>query len=429
MPYYATVLLVIETAVMLMTMTLALVLASASWPSPAMLAAREPAVKNLQTGATVLRVATFALVLGAVGPAVTALRAARDAAAEQAMWNALADQVVLTFPAVAGGAFEDVMPGVGRIVQDAERRGALALSYVLTRDALGLDGQDIAPYRYLVLVNRRWLDLMWSHRSGTGVEGEGAGTTEGLVRLSPGQVPADARAFLEAGLPVWMRHPAGWDPFTDGMTFYRYEGTRRLPFVRIGGELVFPAAGEALIVLVPEVHRLFNDSFLTSLASSRNLLFTGLEPTRDLVAQYGLEDRIQVRYSAEEGILRAQFTAYFAALRAGSLVALAVALAVSTGIGAFITAVLNARRDFVLRLAGQSWWTVVRPRVVREGLAGVVLSVLVMLVQAARNPDLGSSFSDAGYAAAAAATAILALPWFHRAAARWVFIRVGLRRL
>ena len=427
-PYYIKALLVFEAVVILTTMGFALALSVASWPSPTMLAAREPAVKSFRNSSVVLQVVTFALVLVAVAPAFTAYTQAKNAAAEQAMWKALADQVVLSFPVgTRESDFQQLMPDVGDVVRAAERRNTVALSYAFTREDLRLNGHDIAPYRYLVLINRRWLDLMLSEQHDGGTRG--SGPMAGLVPLSLNQVPEGARAFLDASMPVWLRKQTGQEQFWNQLSFYRYVGTRKLPFSRLGGELVFPNANEAIIALVPRVHELFNDSFLISVASSRNLLFTGLEATQRLLSEQGLQERIRVKYSAEEGILRAQFTAYFAWLRAGSLVALTIALAVSTGIGAFITAVLKARRDFVLRLAGKSWWTILSQRVIREWLAGAVLTALVILVQTARGSSLVQASQGSVYVAAAAAAVLLTLPLVHFVAARWVFAKVSLRRL
>lgn len=104
------------------------------------------------------------------------------------------------------------------------------------------------------------------------------------------------------------------------VSFYRYAEAGQLPLAVIGGQLVFP--DDALVVVVPGVYEPFNDTFLVSTASSGNLVFTGLGPTQALLTQHGLQHRVLVKYAAEEGILYAQFTAYFAWLRAGSFAAL-----------------------------------------------------------------------------------------------------------
>ncbi|MDI3328884.1 MAG: hypothetical protein QJR06_10045 [Alicyclobacillaceae bacterium] len=425
-PYYTKVLLVFEAVVVLTTMGCAFALSVASWPSPAMLAAREPAVKSLQKSSVALKVVTFMLVLAAVAPAFAAYTEARNAADEQAMWKSLADQVVLVFPARAGESgkesgreiesnFQQLMPGVGDVVQVAEARNAVALSYTFTPEDIG---SDIAPYRYVTLINRRWLDLMLPENRDGGTAGNRP--VPGLVPLSLDQVPEGAKQFLDDSMPGWLRDKKNQGEILDKLQFYRYSGARKLPFARFSGELVFPNDNEAIIVLVPGVHEIFDDDFLTASASSRNLVFTGLEATQRLLSERGLQGRIRVNYMAEEGILRAQFTAYFAWLRAGSLVALVVALAIAAVIGAFITAVLKAKRDFPLRLGGKSWWTILRGRVMREWLVGAALTILVMLLQGSQ----GRAF-----VAAAAVAVLLTLPLVHFVAARWVFTKVSLRRL
>nr|PZN38726.1 MAG: hypothetical protein DIU70_10530 [Bacillota bacterium] len=184
-PYYAKVLAIFEIAVIAVTMALALVLAAVSWPSPAMLAAREPAVKTLRNGTAVLRLVKYTLILATIGPAITAFAHAKDAAAEQAMWKALADQVVLSFPlGTTESDFQRLMPHVGQVVQAAESRNAVAFSYAIPGEHLRINRHDIAPYRYLVLVNQRWLDLMLSQ--GQPRENPGREPAAGFVPLSRG---------------------------------------------------------------------------------------------------------------------------------------------------------------------------------------------------------------------------------------------------
>ncbi len=414
-PYYAEVLLTFEAIVVLVTMAGAVVLSVASWPNAAILAARESAVKSLRTSAVILKAVTFALVLVAVAPAFTAYMQAQSAAAEQAQWKALADQVVLSFPMRTNEReFQRLMPDVGRVIQDAEARNAVALSYTWTDDHLR--NVDLGPYAYLALVNQRWFDLMLA--ADRGGDARGNQPVPGLIPVPADQTPSDVIRVLGAQLELSSRDRLTAAEMLSKVAFYRYAGSIPLPLAVVGGELVFPEA--ALVVVVPSLHAIFNDSFLVSVASSRNLLFTGLGPTQALIAQHGSQRDVQVRYVAEEGILRAQFTAYFAWLRAGSFAALIVALVVSAAIGAFIAAVLKARRDFPLRLAGQPWWAILADRVGREWAVGAVLTVLVIL---ARGGD-----SVALVAGVAVAASVIA-PLTHLVAARWTFTNVSLRRM
>jgi hypothetical protein len=220
-------------------------------------------------------------------------------------------------------------------------------------------------------------------------------------------------------MELWSRDHRTAAEVLSKVAFYRYSESIKMPVSLAGnGDLVFP--DDALIIVAPRVHEMFNDDFLASAASSKNLVFTGLGPTQALIAQHGLQHKVQVKYVAEEGILRAQFTAYFAWLQGVSLVALIVALVVSALVGAFITAVLKARRDFPLRLAGKRWLEILPDRVAREWVVGVALAVLVILVRGLQGSVLVAAVAVAG---------LLLSPLTHLMAARWAFVNVSLRRL
>jgi hypothetical protein len=416
-PYYARELLTFDAIVILTTMVCAVAMSLASWPSARMLAAREPAVKSLRTTSFVLKAATFALVLAAVAPAFAAYTDAQAAATDQAKWKALADHVALSFDAGMGETgFQELMSSVGNVVNDAEERNSVALSYTWTNEMV-LTG-DLEPYENVSLVNQRWLDLMLGEGRGGG---NGGGQPEpGLIPLTPDQIPDNIRQFLGLQLPLWSRDDLTAVGALSKMSFYRYSAPAALPLARGGGgdDLVF--SNDAIVVVAPSLHGMFNDDFLASAASTRNLVFKGLGPTQALVADYGLQDKVYVKYVAEEGILRAQYTAYFAWLQGMSLVALIVALVVAALIGAFITAVLKARRDFLLRLAGKHWAEILADRVAREWTAGVALIGLVILV---RGLEGGVLVADVAVAA------LLLSPLIHLVAARWAFARVSLRRL
>ncbi len=92
---------------------------------------------------------------------------------------------------------------------------------------------------------------------------------------------------------------------------------------------------------------------------------TGVAATLQLLERHGLDvqalrdhdinGELKVVYIAEEGILQAQFAAYLVWLQNLSLFAFIIAFSVATAISALITATLQAKRDFPLRLAGKSW--------------------------------------------------------------------------
>ena len=145
------------------------------------------------------------------------------------------------------------------------------------------------------------------------------------------------------------------------------------------GDLVFPR--HPLLVVVPAAADTFNGDFLASLTSTNNLVFAGLDATTALLREHGLSDTVQIKYAAEDGVLRAQFAAYEAWLRGFALLALLAAFVLALAISASITALLHARRDFPLRLDGRTWPVILRPRVVKEWMLGLLLGGVVLLAQ------------------------------------------------
>jgi hypothetical protein len=413
-PLYASILLTFDAIVIVLTMASAVAMSFASWPGPAMLANREPAVKSLRKVSVALKALTFVLVLAAVAPAFTAFTNARSTAVQQARWKALADQVALSFPSAMGeSGFQQIMGKVGDVVNDAERRRAVALSYTWDRDSL--EGVDLGTYDTLSLVSEGWLRLMLEK----GDESMSPGAAPGLTPLPANQLSENAKQFLGESLALWSRDHSTAAKALGKVSFYHFSESVQIPLSSAGGgELVFPK--DAIVVVAPNLHSMFNDSFLASAASTRNLVFTGLGPTQALIAQHGLQYKMTVKYAAEEGVLLAQFTAYFAWLQGVSLAALIVALIVSSLIAAFIAAVLRSRRDFPLRLAGQRWSEILADRIAAESLVGAALAVMIILLRGGQGALL---------VAAAAAVGLLASPITHLLATRWTFTNVSRRRL
>jgi len=408
-PSYVSTLATFNAMVLVATTVFAVVMCVTSWPSARMLAVREPAVTRLRGTSVALKAASFVLVLTAVGPALTAYTDAENVAAQQATWRSLSDQVSLVLPAAIKdeSAFQAVKKNLGDVVGDAEARGSVALSYTWTGD--GPAGLDFGPDRNLALVNQRWLDLTLN--SGDGQR------ASGLLALSQDQIPGGVKRHLEGSLPLWTRHQLSTTQALSQFRFYRYSGPNEIPLSTASG-MVF--LDTAIVMVAPAVHDVFNDSFLGSVLSSKNLILTGLGATQALVAKHGLHNKVSVKYVAEEGILAAQYTAYFAWLRSISLASLVVALVISALITAFITAVTKARRDFPLRLSGSHWRKILVGRIAKEWLAGVVLAAPVIAFAGTQAAPL---------VAGVAVLCLLAAPLMHLAAAQWSFTNVSLRKI
>jgi hypothetical protein len=174
----------------------------------------------------------------------------------------------------------------------------------------------------------------------------------------------------------------------------------------------------------------YSDFNSTALISTKNIVFTGVVATQQLLERHGLDAQalrnrgfkgnLHVVYIAEEGLLLAQFAAYVVWLRTLALLALAIAFTVAAAISALITALLQAKRDFPLRVAGWSWLRILQGRVAREVLVGVGLVGFVVLLQ--RPEAMGAVL-------AAAALGLLVVPLSHLFAARWCFHGVSRRRI
>lgn len=408
-PYYAQVLAVFGAIVLGLTLLATLLMSVASWPTAEMLAARRPAAAGLRGTSTVLRAGVFVLVVAAAAPAASAYAQATQAADQQATWYSLSDEVALTFPSALGeDGFSRIMPAVGDLVTSAEADDAVALSYTWSTDPLA--GRDFGSEPDLALVNHAWLELM--------LGSDAAAQMTDFEPLAHDQLPAGIRGFLEPSMRLWARDDQPGADALAPLTFYRYTSFTPIPMATAGGgDLRF--LDTAIIAVTPSLHAVFNDSFLSSLASSQNLVFAGLAPTLALVQANDLTGKVDVRHVAEDGVLRAQYTAYFAWLRSASLVALGIALAVSAAVGALITAMLRSRRDFPMRLAGNSWARILSGRVSAEWLAGLVITGLVLARQGG---------TSAALVVLTAAIALLISPLTHLAAARWTFTTLTLRR-
>ncbi|CCQ98309.1 hypothetical protein CULT_840002 [[Clostridium] ultunense Esp] len=51
-------------------------------------------------------------------------------------------------------------------------------------------------------------------------------------------------------MPLWLRGHKHQNGMLNKIKLYRYSGTEKLPFAKMGGELVFAKANEALILLI-----------------------------------------------------------------------------------------------------------------------------------------------------------------------------------
>lgn len=410
------VLVGLQVAVIAVSLLAALVMSAAAWPSAAMLATRQPAVQSLRRSAIVVQALTFLLVLTAAGPAWSAYQHSTATAAETSQWKQLSDQVTIAFAMAEDDEMVAVEAQIGELVGDAESLDAVALSYTYTQEMW--PQTDFGSYEAVSFVNQRWLDLVTMAAPGTTVTSV---PYRNVPEMLGREVREEAEFLSREGLP---------EELLDQFRFLRPADGFALPVAQGGGGERLHFMENVLVVVVPSLYEVYDDSALTSMASSSNVMFTGVAATQQLLEHNGLaikalRDRgfkgeLNIVYVAEDGLLQAQFAAYVVWLLSLALMALVVAFTVTAAISALITALLRAKRDFPLRVAGRSWVPILRSRVARELLVGVGLVMIAVLLQG----------TDAiGPVAVAAAFGLLVVPVSHLFAARWCFAGVSRRRL
>ncbi|AFM00410.1 hypothetical protein Desde_2026 [Desulfitobacterium dehalogenans ATCC 51507] len=409
------VLISLQVVVIAISILAALIMSASVWPSAVMLATRQPAVKSLRSVAIVIQVLTFVLVVAFATPAWSAYKHSSAKAAEMAQWERLADQVSIVF-ATDIDEMDRMEPMIGEMVKDAESIEVAALSYTYTKEMWPSVNFD--EYSAISFVNQRWLDLVTM------------GAKQPVVMpISHHNMSEDLVHEIQEVIDILSREEHSENLFEQLQFLQPVEGSR-LPVAQGGGGESLHFGDDILLAVVPSLYDTFNDSALTSMISCNNIVFTGVSATQQLLERHsldvqalrdlGIKGELKVVYIAEEGILQAQFAAYLVWMQNLSLIALAVAFSVATAISTLITATLQAKRDFPLRLAGRSWMLILQSRVTKELLVGIILVIIVVLLQ---RPDA------IGIVLVTAAYGLLIVPLSHLFAVHWCFNGVSKRRI
>ncbi|MBS4193145.1 hypothetical protein KHA94_23875 [Bacillus sp. FJAT-49705] len=392
-----------------------LIMSASAWPSAVMLATRQPAVKSLRSVAIVIQSLTFVLVVATAAPAWSAYKHSSAKATEMAQWKRLADQVSIVF-ATDIDEMNRMESMIGEMVKDAESIEAVALSYTYTKEMR--HSVDFGEYSAISFVNQRWLDLVTM------------GAKQPVVTpVSHHNITEDLVHEIREEIDILSREGQPKNLFEPLQFLQPVEGSR-LPVAQGGGGERLHFGDDILFAVVPSLYDTFNDSTLTSMISSDNIVFTGVTATQQLLERHsldsqalrdrGIKGELKVVYIAEEGILQAQFAAYLVWLQNLSLIALIVAFSVATAISALITAILQAKCDFPLRLAGRSWMRILQSRVTKELLVGIILVIIVVMLQ--RPNAIGIVLVTAVYG-------LLIVPLSHLFAVHWCFNGVSKRRI
>ncbi|MBB4826117.1 heme/copper-type cytochrome/quinol oxidase subunit 2 [Sporosarcina luteola] len=409
------ILISIQIVVIAISIVAALIMSASAWPSAAMLATRQPAVKSLRRVSFVIQALTFVLVVSFATPAWSSYKNSAAKATEMAQWKKLSDQVSIAF-ALDVDEMDRVESKIGKVVKGADSVKTVALSYTYTKEMW--PSVDFDDYSAVSFVNQRWLDLVTISAENSVVN---AVTHEDLSK--------DLVVEIHEAIDLLSRETYSENLFKQIQFYEPIEGFR-IPVAQGGGGESLRFGDDILLVVIPSLYNTYNDSALTSMLSSSNVMFTGATATQQLLAQHGLDGKalrdqgikgeLKVVYVAEDGILQAQFAAYLVWLQNLSLIALVVAFSVATAISALITATLQAKRDFPLRLAGQAWGQIIGNRMTKELFAAIILLGMIVMLQ---KPTVSGVLISTG------TYALLLIPLSHLLAVRWCFNGVSKRKL
>lgn len=408
-------LIILLLAVILISLFVALIMSIAAWPTATMLATRVPAVKSLRSTAIVIKILTLLLIIATAGPAWKAFKQSEITAAEMAQWKKLSDQVALAF-ASETGEMDKLEPQIGEMVKDAESLNQVALSYTFTEDMMPPTG--LKEFSAISYVNQRWLDLVTSNVP-----------DRSLNQVSLTSLPDDLVQMIKEDFKIWSRSGNSEELIKKFQFFIPVDGYK-IPVSIGGGDGKLQFTDKVLVVMVPSLYEAYNDSSLTSMASTGNIVFTGVDATQMLIHRHhldvfslrenGIKGELRIVYIAEEGILHAQYAAYIVWVLNFSLIALIIAFTVAAAISAMITAILQAKRDFPLRLSGCSWIRIIQERMVKDVL--LVLSV-IFLVSFVQGTDEIIAILIAGM------YGLVVLPLSHWVATNWCFNGVIRRKI
>lgn len=405
----------LQVVVIAISILVAFIMSASVWPSAIMLATRKPAVKSLRSVAIVIQALMFILVIITASPAWSAYKHSSAKADEMAQWKRLADQVSIVF-ATDNEEMNYMEPMIGEMVKDAELIEAVALSYTYTKEMR--PSVDYSGYTAVSFVNEHWLNLVTKD-----------GYQQVVTPVSQYDIPDDLIQEFQEEINILSQeeHP---ENLFEQLQFLQPVRGNLLPVAKGGGGGQLHFDDDILLVVVPSLYDTYSDSTLTSMISGGNIIFTGLTATQQLLEKHsldvqalrdqGIKGELNVVYIAEEGILQAQFAAYLVWLQNLSLIALVIAFSLATAISTLINATLQAKRDFPLRLAGQSWMQILKNRVTKELLVGLILMIIVILLQ---KPDaIGIIILTVVYG-------LLIVPLFHLLAVNWCFNGVSKRRI
>lgn len=330
-PYFSRILLVLEGTVLAGLFVAMLIVGMLSWPSATMIMRRASGNIGLRRSALAMKAMVFVAVLAVTAPAMSAIASADSSAREQRVWERLSNQVSIALSYENNPQLDAKVANVMREIED-DGRGAL--SYTFTPEMTGAPSAE--P---VALVTQQWLNMVQVDPA----------HMEHSVRVTFDYLPAEAKDIVSQ-IPARSADSQTSVNMLERALYYSVSGDA-IPVLKGGSDtMLFPK--RLTLIVLPDYSGFSDSGFLVPAATTRNIVLTGLQDVRARLRQAGLSRQVKVRYIAEEQILQAQFSAYFAGLQAAAFVMLIVAFALTVMVHAMVRAALRARHDYPLMLNG-----------------------------------------------------------------------------
>ncbi|MEH0109679.1 hypothetical protein V6N00_08160 [Tersicoccus sp. MR15.9] len=334
------------------------VVTALSWPSVDTIAHRRPPARAYRVFSEVLKVAALVLVVASLPPLVSAISAATNATADNARWSNLGNEVGLRMTNISDEErLAAVLPRFVTLTRDLDERHDVAVSYAFDPATV-----QAGQYDDVVLVNPRYLEL------------------QHVTALSPveaGDLPAVTRSDLKANMPLWTKGTAAAaDPLSAASYATIRPGTGPV-------QALSPNAGRSvtldrpLFVIVNRPADVFGGSFLLSLMSTSNLIFSSDSQLTSQLTDHQLDGYVlSIDRVSDTGLYQSQIDNQDAALRTISIVLLSGSLIISAMLSALVYALSRARPIFALRTSGSSWPRLLRERLLIDIATGTGLTLI-----------------------------------------------------
>lgn len=401
------------------TIACALLVSAITWPSVQGIASRQPPERHFQLMSEVLKAATLVLVTVTLPVVGGSIAEATNLSNQNAQWEVLKSNVSIRIATRSDAEFEMRQAEMQNMAAVASEAGTLTFSYalkpasVIREDEAG--SADLGGYDGVVLANPNYLTAISPIIGTTPSAVDPLGTSGDKTSME--QLPPTLQEYLSRQFPLWNRSGTNSDGLRN-LELYRYTGSSDFPALApVAGEMTH--FSNPLIVIVDDPAQTFNDGTTAAFLSSGNLTFSDAGWASSYLAAAPLGDVVlSVDRISDAALFNSQLQNQSAGMKTLSFTLVLLALVMSTAVSALVYALSKARRLFVQRTAGWTWFKSLATRFVWEGGLAVALAVAMFIALGA------GARPDAWWALAAVPLYAIVSTILHLTSARGVFARL-----